>query len=128
LLAGLAAAVRYFPRGAVSTDLLVGLEPLANLEVALDTLSAQGVVPNLAVFRPLPGAESDAPTGDMIATEPLLALMERRRVQLRQRGLWHSRLRGFPRVLAGITPYEVGPLDRWSAGLRRWLRVTRDDA
>lgn len=128
LLAGLRAAARFLPRGAVSTDLLVGLEPLANLERALDALTAEGIVPNLAVFRPLPGAEDEAPTGDMVATEPLLALMDRRSRLLTDRKLVRSRVRGFPRVLAGLAPYQPSSLDRWYSGLRRWLRVQREEA
>jgi hypothetical protein len=130
LLAGLRAAARYFPRGAVSTDLLVGLEPLADLDEAFTSLISEGIVPNLAVFRPLPGAEDDAPTGDMIETGPLLALMERRRALIMRHGLWHSRVRGFPRTLAGVDRYDPSWVDRSYAGLRRWLRVVRheDDA
>ncbi len=127
LRAGLVAAARCFPIGAVSTDLLVGLEPLADLDQAIAELIAEGVVPNLAVFRPLPGAEDDAPTGDLVATEPLLALMARRRERIRTAGLLHSRVRGFPRVLAGVDPYLPGLLDRWYASTRRWLRVARPE-
>ncbi len=128
LLAGLQAAARFFPIGGVSTDLLVGLEPLTSLPAAIDTLAAQGIVPNLALFRPLPGAEGDAPHGDLIATELLVQVMAHRRRQLQQHGLWHSRIRGFPRALAGIATYAPGAGDRWYAGLRRWLRVQRPEA
>lgn len=127
LLTGLTAATACFPRGAVSTDLLVGLEPLADLDLAINHLIGAGIVPNLAVFRPLPGAEDDAPTGDLVATEPLLALMERRRTRIHAAGLWHSRVRGFPRVLAGVDPYAPGLADRWYAGTRRWLRIDRPE-
>ena len=124
---GLRAAVSCFPRGAVSTDLLVGLEPLTDLDPAIAELTREGVVPNLTIFRPLPGAEDDAPAGDLVPTEPLLALMERRRTRIRDSGLWHSRIRGFPRVLAGIDPYLPTGFDRWYGGLRRWLRIDRGD-
>jgi hypothetical protein len=116
-------ATRIFPRGAVSTDLLVGLEALADLDRAIDELTALGIVPNLALFRPLPGAEDDAPGGDLVATEPLLKLMEHRRAQLQATGLWHSSIRGFPRALAGIDRYAPTATQRWYAATRRWLRV-----
>ena len=79
------------------------------------------------MFRPLPGAENDAPTGDLVGTEPLLALMDRRRARIRAAGLWHSRVRGFPRALAGIDPYAPGRIDHWYAAARRWLRVARPE-
>ena len=126
--AALAAAARIFPRGAVSTDLLVGLEPLADLQTALPALCARGIVPNLALFRPLPGGEGDAPQGEMVPTDPLLAAMDRRRQLLRQHGLWHSRVRGFPRTVSGVDPYRPGLTCRWYASLRRHLRVHREDA
>ncbi len=127
LLAGLRHAARIFPRGAVSTDLLVGLEPLANLDAALTTLIGEGIVPNLAVFRPLPGAGDDAPSGDMVPTEPLLRLMEQRSLLLDRHRLSFSRVRGFPRVLAGLAPYRPGTARQWYAGLRRWMRVRRGE-
>jgi len=126
--AALDAAARIFPRGAVSTDLLVGLEPLADLQTALPALCARGIVPNLALFRPLPGGEGDAPQGEMVPTDPLLAAMDRRRQLLRQHGLWHSRVRGFPRTVSGVDPYRPGLTCRWYASLRRHLRVHREDA
>lgn len=121
--AALAAAARWFPAGAVSTDLLIGLEPLDHLHTALAALMAEGVVPNLAVFRPLPGAEDEAPHGDLVPTEPLLALMAERNRLVRAHGLWHNRVRGFPRTLSGIDRYAPGQLDRVYAGVRRALRV-----
>jgi len=121
ILAGLRAAAACFPRGAVSTDLLVGLEPLASAELGLEALTAQGIVPNLTVFRPLPGAEDNAPAGDMVATGPLLTLMDRRRVLIQRHGLWHSRVRGFPRTLAGVERYAPDWRDRLHCRVRRWL-------
>ena len=122
ILTSLRAAAACFPRGAVSTDLLVGLEPLANAELGLEALSAQGIVPNLTVFRPLPGAEDDAPAGEMVATGPLLTLMDHRRVLLQRHGLWHSRVRGFPRTLAGVERYAPDWRDQLHCRVRRWLR------
>jgi hypothetical protein len=123
LLHGLKAAARYFPKGAVSTDLLLGLEPLTHISTALPQLTAAGIVPNLALFRPLPGADDDAPAGTMVPTEPILALRAERTDLLRAHGLWHSRVRGFPRTLSGNDPYAPTLIDRLYASLRRRLRV-----
>jgi hypothetical protein len=125
LLAALRAAARYFPHGAVSTDLLLGLEPLEHLGEAIPRLTADGIVPNLALFRPLPGADDDVPAGTLVATEPILELRARRGELLRARGLWHSRVRGFARTLWGFEPYVPSLIDRLYAGLRRSLRVSR---
>jgi hypothetical protein len=128
LMAALAAAARYFPRGAVSTDLLLGLEPLAGVSAALGELTALGVVPNLAVFRPLAGAGDEVPHGDLVGTEPILRLMDERRALLQRHGLWHSRVRGFPRTLSGFDRYHPGLVERLYANTRRFLRVCRDAA
>ncbi len=126
--AALREAARIFPRGAVSTDLLVGLEPLEHLDDALPLLCAEGVVPNLALFRPLPGAEADAPQSELVPTEPLLAVMDERRRHIQAHGLWHSRVRGFPRTVSGVDPYRPGLMARCYAGLRRRLRVAEEVA
>jgi hypothetical protein len=123
LVDALEAAAKCFPRGAVSTDLLLWLEPLANAGEACAALTAKGIVPNLTVFRPLPGAEEEAPTGEMIPTEPILRLMEKRRLLLRAHRLASSRVRGFPRVLSGMDRYRPTVGDRWYADWRRRLRV-----
>ena len=128
LMNGLRAAARVFPRGAVSTDLLLGLEPLAHVSAALPRLTAEGIVPNLALFRPLPGGEDDVPAGTLVPTEPILALRAERGDHLRAHGLWHSRVRGFPRTLWGFDPYVPSLIDRAYAGLRRSLRVNREVA
>lgn len=128
LMAGLTAAARYFPRGAVSTDLLLGLEPLANVSAAVRELTALGVVPNFAVFRPLAGAGDEVPHGDLVGTEPILRLMDERRVALQRHGLWHSRVRGFPRTLSGFDHYHPGLIERLYASTRRFLRVRREAA
>lgn len=123
--AALEAAAACFPRGAVSTDLLLGLEPLGNVGEACAQLAARGVVPNLTVFRPLPGAEDDAPVGEMIPTEPILELMATRTRLLRAHRLASSRVRGFPRVHSGMDRYEPRLLDRLYADGRRALRIER---
>jgi hypothetical protein len=122
-LAALEAAAICFPRGAVSTDLLLGLEPLGNVGEACAALAAKGIVPNLTVFRPLPGAEDEAPTGEMVPTEPILRLMEKRATLMRAHRLLSSRVRGFPRVLSGMDRYRPRSGDRWYADWRRRLRV-----
>ena len=124
-MAALTAAARFFPRGGVSTDLLLGLEPLPNVSAALRTLTAAGVVPNLAVFRPLLGADDEVPHGDLVGTEPILALMDERRALLKRHGLWHSAVRGFPRTLSGLDCYRPGMAQRLYANARRFLRVRR---
>ncbi len=126
-LAALHAAARILPRGAVSTDLLVGLEPLDHLDTAMQALTAAGVVPNLTVFRPLPGAEDDAPEGELVPSDRVLALMSTRSRLLTTHGLLETRIRGFPRVLAGMSPYRPGAAIRWYAGVRRWARIVRPD-
>ncbi len=128
MMNGLRAAARVFPRGAVSTDLLLGLEPLTHVSAALPRLTAEGIVPNLALFRPLPGGEDDVPAGTLVPTEPILALRAERSDHLRAHGLWHSRVRGFSRTLWGFDPYVPSLIDRLYAGLRRSLRVNREVA
>ena len=127
LLNGLKAAARYFPKGAVSTDLLLGLEPLEHVSKALPILTAAGIVPNLALFRPLPGADNDVPAGTLVPSEPILALRAERTDLLRAHGLWHSRVRGFARTLWGYDPYLPTIVDRLFANTRRSLRVVRGD-
>ena len=56
-------------------------------------------------------------------TEPILALRAERGAHLRAHGLWHSRVRGFPRTLWGFDPYVPSFVDRAYAALRRALRV-----
>ncbi len=123
LMDGLRAAARVFPRGAVSTDLLLGLEPLEHVSAALPRLTTEGIVPNLALFRPLPGGEDDVPAGTLVPTEPILALRAERGDLMRAHGLWHSRVRGFSRTLWGFEPYVPSLSDRLYANVRRWLRV-----
>jgi hypothetical protein len=119
----LRAAARYFPAGAVSTDLLIGLEPVERVSEAMRELIGEGIVPNLSMFRPLPGAEDDAPHGELVPSEPLLALMAERQRIITASPLWHSRVRGFPRTLAGFDRYTVGLWTRVFAGLRRRWRA-----
>ena len=126
LMNGLRAAARVFPRGAVSTDLLLGLEPLEHVSAALPQLTSAGIVPNLALFRPLPGGEDDVPAGALVPTEPILVLRAERGDHLRAHNLWHSRLRGFPRTLWGFEPYVPTLNDRLYASVRRSLRVQRE--
>ncbi len=123
ILAALEAAARWFPRGAVSTDLLLGLEPLKNVGEACAALAAKGIVPNLTVFRPLPGAEDEAPSGEMVPTDPILQLMEKRTRLLHTYRLASSRVRGFPRVHSGMDRYRPSVAKRWYSDWRRRIRV-----
>jgi hypothetical protein len=123
ILDALVAAARVFPRGAVSTDLLLGLEPLATVEHACSTLTELGIVPNLTVFRPLPGAEDHAPTSETMALEKILALTEKRYRLLQANQLARTCVRGFPRVLSGMDRYRPRLSDRCYASWRRQLRV-----
>ncbi len=123
VLAALDAAARYFPRGAASTDLLLGLEPLQQVEAACRELTRRGVVPNISLFRPLPGAEDEAPPAEALPREQVLALMAQRGELLRSTGLAGTRVRGFPRVLAGADRYLPGLFSRSYASMRRSLRV-----
>lgn len=126
--AALRAAARYFPPGATSTDLLIGLEPITRVADAVRELIAAGVVPNLTMFRPLPGAEEDAPHGELVPSEPLLALMAERQRLITASRLWHSRVRGFPRTLVGFDRYAPGMGSRVYAALRRRWRAPDRDA
>jgi len=128
LLTALHEAARIFPAGAVSTDLLIGLEPLTNVAAAVTELVTTGVIPNLALFRPVPGAEDDAPHGEMVPTEPLLAVMAERQRRIAATPLWHSRVRGFARTLSGFDRYSPTWSDRCYASLRRSVRVTLPEA
>jgi hypothetical protein len=54
--------------------------------------------------------------------------MEQRRELLQRYGLWHSRIRGFPRTVSGIDPYRPGMMERLYAAARRHLRVMQEAA
>ena len=125
--AALQQAARIFPRGAVSTDLLVGLEPLDHLPPAMAALAAAGVVPNLTVFRPLPGAEDDAPNGELVPTARVVELMQERNRLLAVHRLLNSRVRGFPRIFSGYDRSDPRRIDLWYASLRRWARIEQPD-
>jgi len=53
-LKALARAARVFPSGAVVSNLIIGLEPVASTLKGIDALAALGVVPTLPLIRPLP--------------------------------------------------------------------------
>jgi len=126
--AALKQAAKIFPRGAVSSDLLVGLESLDHLPPAMAALAAAGVVPNLTVFRPLPGAEDDAPNGELVPTARVVELMQERNRLLAAHGLLNSRVRGFPRIFSGYDRSDPRRIDLWYASLRRWARIDQPDA
>ena len=58
----------------------------------------------------------------------MLTLMAERARLMHERDLWGSRVRGFPRTLAGNVPYQPGLIDRLYANARRLLRVKREAA
>ena len=82
-------------------------------------------MPNLTVFRPLPGSEDQAPTSETLSLERILALMEKRYRMLQAHALARTRVRGFPRVLSGMDRYQPRLSDRCYASWRRQLRVVR---
>jgi hypothetical protein len=47
------------PRGAVSGQVLAGLEPVANTIEAIERIAAIGVLPTVCIFRPTPGSEME---------------------------------------------------------------------
>ena len=132
-------ACTVFRAGTVVSHLIVGLEPVESTIRGMKQLIAQGVVPLLVPFRPLPDTpleHQEIPSLDDIEA----ALLEQYRL-LEEAQIPTHRLRDMGRVL---TPMESGVLDgnriptlatRWNVsslgrkldgwidGLRRHLRV-----
>ena len=143
ILRALEHACRVFRPGTVVSHLIVGLEPLASTIRGMERLGAEGVVPLLLPFRPLPGTP--------LAHEPLPTLDDVEQALLIQYELLAAsslpthRLRDMGRVL---TPMESGALigretmlhervvasqlgrkvHGWLDGIRRHLRVRDVDA
>ncbi len=135
----LAHACTIFRPGTVVSHLIVGLEPIASTTLGMEKLIAQGVVPLLVPFRPLPNTpleHQNIPSLDDIET----VLLEQYQL-LEEAQIPTHRLRDMGRVL---TPMESGVLDSsrtatlatrwgvsslgrkfdgWADGLRRHLRV-----
>ena len=88
-------------------------------DVAPIDLSSAGRPPRpaatLVVVRNAPGG-----------MQVLLLCRAERGDHMRAHGLWHSRLRGFPRTLWGFEPYVPTLSDRMYASVRRSLRVKRE--
>jgi anion transporter len=143
ILRALVHARAVFRPGTVVSHLIVGLEPPASTIRGMERLVAEGVVPLLLPFRPLPGtplAQEPLPTLDDVE-QALLVQYE----LLAASGLPTHRLRDMGRVL---TPMESGALigratmlrervgtssfgrkvHGWLDGLRRHLRVRDIDA
>jgi len=138
ILQALEHACAVFRPGTVVSHLIVGLEPLESTIHGMERLVAQGVVPLLLPFRPLPGTP--------LAHQPLPTLDDVEQALLVQYELLASsrlpthRLRDMGRVL---TPMESGALvgrqtmlrervvssrfgrkvHGWLDGIRRHLRV-----
>jgi len=126
-----------FRSGAVVSHLIVGLEPLQSTIAGMKKLIAQGIVPMLLPFRPLPGtALSDCPLASLDDVEQALLVQYE---LLESSGMPTHRLRDMGRVLTpmesgllvGKDPYlpeqvvtsNVGRhLSGWLDGLRRYLR------
>ncbi len=133
----LAYARSVFRSGAVVSHLIVGLEPLQSTIAGMQKLIAQGIVPMLLPFRPLPGtALSDCPLASLDDVEQALLVQYE---LLESSGMPTHRLRDMGRVLTpmesgllvGKDPYlpeqvvtsNVGRhLSGWLDGLRRYLR------
>ncbi len=133
----LAYASSVFRSGAVVSHLIVGLEPLKSTIAGMKKLIAQGIVPMLLPFRPLPGtALSDCPLASLDDVEQALLVQYE---LLESSGMPTHRLRDMGRVLTpmesgllvGKDPYlpeqvvtsNVGRhLSGWLDGLRRYLR------
>lgn len=130
-------ACSVFRSGAVVSHLIVGLEPLQSTLDGMKKLVAQGIVPMLLPFRPLPGtALSDCPLASLDDVEQALLVQYE---LLESSGMPTHRLRDMGRVLTpmesgllvGKEPYlpeqvvtsNVGRhLSGWLDGLRRYLR------
>src|SRR5471030_309767 len=47
------------PRGAVSGEVIAGIEPLANTLKAIDEIAARGAFPTVCIFRPTVGSDME---------------------------------------------------------------------
>jgi len=109
-----------FRSGAVVSNLIVGLEDKASTRLGIETLLAQGVVPMLQPFRPLPGTPLEH------QSVPGLNMMEGLFLHLyaclKGSGFASHRLRRMGRVL---TPMESRVLDGGEASLtERWISTS----
>ena len=72
----LSRAAQVFPNGAVTSQLILGLEPLAESLKGISALCELGVLPLLSVFRPLQGTGlEDWPTVETISVAPVVAFL-----------------------------------------------------
>jgi len=106
-----------FRNGGLVSNLIVGLEDEASTRQGIDALLAQGVVPMLQPFRPLPGTPLEHERmPDMVQLEGLFLYLYTR---LKESGYALHRLRHMGRVL---TPMESRVLDGREASLsERWI-------
>lgn len=64
------------PRGAVSGEIIAGIEPVANTLVAIDRITAAGAFPTICIFRPTIGSQmSDWPPPDYHDMRTVMAAM-----------------------------------------------------
>lgn len=82
-LTALKHAVKIFPGGAVTSELLVGLEPTESTKEGIDSLISMGVLPTLAIIHP---AEDCGRHIDLPTAEELLPLFEHLSRSIKQGG------------------------------------------
>ena len=68
--------VARLPRGAVSGEIIAGIEPVANSIAAIERITSAGAFPTVCIFRPTIGsAMSDWPSPDYTAMRTVMAAM-----------------------------------------------------
>ncbi|MDX8405822.1 MAG: DASS family sodium-coupled anion symporter [Mariprofundus sp.] len=109
-----------FLSSGVVSNLIIGLEDEASTRQGIDTLLAQGVVPMLQPFRPLPGTPLEhSSVPDLDVMEGLFLYLY---AGLKKSGFASHRLRRMGRVL---TPMESRVLDGGEASLtERWISTS----
>jgi sodium-dependent dicarboxylate transporter 2/3/5 len=96
-LEALAHAAKVFPGGTVWTDLVVGLEPLESTIEGIDTLTGMGVLPVIAMRRPVTAERSTIAPADVA---PLLSHLHRA-----------VRAQGIPMGWVGDLTLGISPLE-----------------
>jgi hypothetical protein len=101
-LEALTYATTVFPRGAVTSNLIVGLEPPLSTMLGIDRLAEIGVVPVLPLYRPFKGI--DLRSGEVPPVEDLAAIYGHLYETLKRRKLPGKWVRN---VSVGTTPLEA---------------------
>jgi hypothetical protein len=69
-------AARLLPRGAVSGELIAGLEPIANTIAGIERIASAGAFPTVCIFRPTIGSDlADWPSPDYDDMRQVMAAM-----------------------------------------------------